>query len=109
MPEREYEVTVTQDHAMIHRVSAKNANEARRKVERLIRGDEKDILESYPGNVGHEVIRLVEPVVPGPHERWNLRQCIGTTVKGSRCVRRAWAAGDGYLCSQHLWQDGVEE
>lgn len=109
MTEREYDVTVTTDFSKIYRVVAKNANEARRTIQRLLRNEEVEIVKLFDGNVGDEKIRLVEPVVEGPHERFDIHRCVGVTKSGSRCVRRAWAASSGYLCGQHLWQDGVED
>lgn len=109
MTEREYDVTVTTDFSKIHRVRARNINEAKRKIQRLLRNEDVEILETFDGGVGSETIRMVEPVVPGPHERWDIHQCSGKTLSGARCQRRAVASSSGYLCGQHLWQDGVEE
>lgn len=114
MANRDYDVTVATEHYKILRVSAPNAFAARGIVERMTKAVNVShlISEIRDGGVGHELIKAVTPVGPGIPERVDIHRCIGRNNDGTQCRRRAWAsvAGDhGYLCFQHLWQDGVEE
>lgn len=66
--------------------------------DRYIRGKDGTNREYVVGAVIHRLPEVAR-----------VRQCLGHTQAGRRCARQAMASADGYYCSQHLWQDGVEE